>query len=185
MKILIHICCAPCFAYPHNSLDVKGHEVVGYWYNPNIHPYMEYKAREDALKKYATIENVEVIYDDYPFIDYLKMQINNIEGPTRCKHCYLFRLEKTAMYAKDHAFDAFTSTLLASPHQSHKNIKKIGENVSDQYDIMFYYEDFRLGWNQNRAIAKTHGLYSQRYCGCLISEWERFDKDHKKLKPQT
>ena len=174
MKILVHICCAPCFAYPHKRLMEEGHEVIGYWYNPNIHPYMEYRAREDAPKKYAEIEGVEIVYDEYDFIAYLKMQLKNIERPERCKNCYAYRLEKAARYAKENGFDTFTTTLLVSHHQYHDEIKKIGEELAEKYNIEFYYEDFRKGWQQGKAIAKAYSLYSQKYCGCLISEWERF-----------
>ena len=55
-----------------------------------------------------------------------------------------------------------------------EKIKKIGEKVAEEHNITFYYEDFRTGWHQGKAIAKAYSLYSQKYCGCLISEWERF-----------
>ncbi len=174
MKILVHICCAPCFTYPYKRLAEEGHEVVGFWYNPNIHPYMEYKTREESLKKYAEIENVEVVYDAYDFINYLKMQLQDIERPERCRRCYSYRLEKAAIYAKENDFDAFTTTLLVSHHQYHEAIKKVGDEMADRYGISFYYEDFREGLHQGNAITRTYGLYRQKYCGCLISEWERF-----------
>ena len=176
MKILMHICCAICFAYPHKRLKEEGHEVVGYWYNPNIHPYMEYEARMDAVRKYAELENVEIIYDKYDFIDYLKMQLKNIERPERCINCYKYRLKRVAKYARENGFDAFSTTLLVSHHQYHNEIKKVGEALEKEYEIKFYYEDFREGWKQGKEIAKVYSLYSQKYCGCLISEWERFGK---------
>ena len=72
MKILVHVCCAICFIYPYERLKEEGYEVVGYWYNPNIHPYMVYKARKEALEKYAEIEKIKIIYDEY---DYKAMRI--------------------------------------------------------------------------------------------------------------
>jgi len=148
--------------------------VTGYWYNPNIHPYMEYKARMESLKKYAELEEVEIVYDDYDFIDYLKMQLKEVERPMRCINCYSYRLERAARYAKEHDFDAFTTTLLVSHHQYHNAVKETGEKMGEKYGIPFYYEDFRPGYRQGKAVAKTYSLYSQKYCGCLISEWERF-----------
>jgi len=174
MKLLVHICCAPCFAYPHKRLVEEGHSVVGYWYNPNIHPYMEYKARLDSLIKYAEIEEVEIIYDEYDFIDYLKYQLVEVRRPMRCRRCYEYRLAKTAKYAKAQGFDAFTTTLLVSNYQYHEIVKEVGEEMGKKYGIPFYYEDFRNGYQQGKEIAKMYGLYSQKYCGCLISEWERF-----------
>ena len=174
MKILVHVCCTICFIYPYERLKEEGYEVVGYWYNPNIHPYMEYKARKEALEKYAEIEKIEIIYDEYDYINFLKSQLKNINRPARCINCYKYRLEKTARYAKENGFPFFTTTLLSSHQQYHDEIKKLGEILAKEYEIEFYYEDFRKGWQRNKAIAKVYGLYSQKYCGCLISEWERF-----------
>ncbi|HHH77824.1 MAG TPA: epoxyqueuosine reductase QueH [Thermoplasmatales archaeon] len=174
MKILVHICCAPCFAYPHERMVEEGHDITGFWYNPNVHPYMEYKAREESLRKYAEMENVDIIYGEYDFVDYLKMQMQNTERPERCRRCYAYRLERAAMHARENGFDAFTTTLLVSHHQYHEAIKEVGMEMEKKYDIPFYYEDFREGLHRGNAIAKAYGLYRQKYCGCLISEWERF-----------
>mgnify|MGYP004660863045 CR=1 FL=1 len=53
MKLLLHTCCAPCSVYCIKSLREEGIEPIVYWFNPNIHPYMEYKARRDTLKEYT------------------------------------------------------------------------------------------------------------------------------------
>ena len=50
MKLLLHTCCAPCSVYCIDSLRKENIEPTVYWFNPNIHPYMEYKARRDCLK---------------------------------------------------------------------------------------------------------------------------------------
>jgi epoxyqueuosine reductase len=181
MKILVHICCAPCFAYPYEHLAEEGNDVTGFWYNPNIHPYMEYRARKESLRNYAEVEGVNIIYDEYDFIDYLKMQVQNTERTERCRQCYAYRLEKAAIYAKEKDFDAFTTTLLVSHHQYHGVINEVGNEMEKKYDITFYYEDFREGLHRGNAVSKAYGLYRQKYCGCLMSEWERFGgkKEHK------
>ena len=57
MKTLLHICCAPCANQPIEVLRGDGIEVAGFWYNPNIHPFTEYRARRNCLRDYAaTIE---------------------------------------------------------------------------------------------------------------------------------
>ena len=53
MKLLLHTCCAPCSVYCIKSLRKENIEPSVYWFNPNIHPYMEYKARRDTLKEYT------------------------------------------------------------------------------------------------------------------------------------
>ena len=49
MKLLMHTCCAPCSVYCIDSLRNEGIEPSCYWYNPNIHPYIEYKTRRDYI----------------------------------------------------------------------------------------------------------------------------------------
>ncbi len=51
MKILLHTCCSNCAIYPIEILTEKGYDVILFWYNPNIHPYTEYRARMHSLKK--------------------------------------------------------------------------------------------------------------------------------------
>ena len=53
MKTLMHICCAPCANQPIEVLRTDGIEVAGFWYNPNIHPVTEYRARRNCLESYA------------------------------------------------------------------------------------------------------------------------------------
>ena len=49
MSLLLHICCAPCSVACVKMLREEGTEPTGFWYNPNIHPYLEYKARRLSL----------------------------------------------------------------------------------------------------------------------------------------
>lgn len=53
MKLLMHICCAPCANMPIDALRADGIDLTGYWYNPNIHPFTEYRARRNCLQEYA------------------------------------------------------------------------------------------------------------------------------------
>jgi predicted adenine nucleotide alpha hydrolase (AANH) superfamily ATPase len=50
-RLLMHICCGPCFIAPHQALCAEGAwQIDGFWYNPNIHPYTEYLRRQDTLR---------------------------------------------------------------------------------------------------------------------------------------
>lgn len=72
MRILVHICCAPCFTTVHRTLSNEGHEIVGYFFNPNIHPYQEFLNRLHCLERYTALKPVEVIYDkEYDLDKYL------------------------------------------------------------------------------------------------------------------
>ena len=61
MKTLLHICCAPCANQPIEVLRTDGIEVVGFWYNPNIHPFTEYRSRRNCLREYAATIQLPVI----------------------------------------------------------------------------------------------------------------------------
>ena len=173
MKILLHICCANCAIYPLERMKEMGNEAVGYFFNPNIHPYQEYQRRLDALKKYSASTCLKVIYrDEYLLEEFLKSVSHRVEE--RCQYCYSLRLEATAREAKNSAFDQFSTTLLQSAHQNHAKIKEKGQRVAQEVGIPFYYEDFRQGWKRGVEVSKAMGLYRQQYCGCIYSEKERF-----------
>ncbi len=170
MKLLLHTCCAPCSVYCIDSLRKEGIEPIVYWFNPNIHPYMEYKARRDCLKEYTNKIQVKAIFEeDYGLKAFCKNVIENLEN--RCQeYCYPVRLEQTAKYAKENGYDSFTTTLLVSPYQNHEMLIQVGEQMAKKYGIKFVYRDFRIGFREGQAKARELGLYMQKYCGCVFSE---------------
>ena len=146
---------------------------MGYFFNPNIHPYQEYQKRLGTLRKYSEEVGLKVIYrDEYLLEEFLRNVSQRPEE--RCLYCYSIRLEATAQEAKRQAFDQFSTTLLQSAHQNHNLIKETGERVAKEVGIPFYYEDFRQGWRKGVEVSKAMGLYRQQYCGCIYSEKERF-----------
>lgn len=174
MKLLMHTCCAPCSVYCIDTLKKEGIEPTIYWYNPNIHPYMEYKARRDTLKEYAKSLNLDAIFDeDYGLDEFCKNVIGDISN--RCtNYCYPVRLRKTFEYAKENGYDAVTTTLLYSIYQNHDFIKEYMEKLSEEYNVKFLYRDFRVGFREGQAKARELGLYMQKYCGCIFSEEMRY-----------
>ncbi len=173
MCVLMHICCGPCAAFPFKSLVETGHHVTGFFYNPNIHPYTEFSERLEAVKKFAKQAGVKMIYhDEYDLRGFLRLVL--FREDERCRFCYHMRLLRTAVVAKRGSFDAFTSTLLISPHQNHDLIKSIGEQVAREAGVPFFYQDFRLGYREGYELSKQHDLYRQSYCGCIFSEYERY-----------
>jgi predicted adenine nucleotide alpha hydrolase (AANH) superfamily ATPase len=175
MKLLLHICCANCGIFPFERISERGIEVVGYFFNPNIHPYQEYRKRLEALRQYSGESGLKVIYrDEYLLEEFLRNVSPRPEE--RCKYCYSFRLEATAREARERGFDQFSTTLLQSSHQDHPLIRETGERIAREVGIPFYYEDFRPGWRRGVEVSKQMGLYRQQYCGCIYSEKERFMK---------
>ena len=182
-KILLHTCCAPCSTYVVDKLRKDGYDDITYfWYNINIHPYTEYKARLDTLIKYAEMINMPIIIEDnYGIREFTKNVVDNIDG--RCYFCYYSRLEHTVKYAKEHGYDSFSTTLLVSPYQKHDLIIKIANELAEKYGVQFIYQDFREGFRIGQQMARDAGLYMQKYCGCIYSEEERYllsKKDKKK-----
>ena len=143
-----------------------------YWYNPNIHPYAEYKARRDCLREYAKLVNVELLEDDvYGLDEFVCNTYDKIS--TRCQeYCYPKRLRQAFEFAKSEGFDAITTTLLYSIYQKHDFIKDLMTSLSAEYGIEFVYRDFREGWQEGQDEARRIGLYMQKYCGCVFSEEE-------------
>ena len=170
MKLLMHTCCAPCSVYCIETLRNEEIEPTVYWYNPNIHPYMEYKARRDCLKEYTSSIGVESIFqEEYGLDEFCRNVIGDLQN--RCvNYCYRVRLEKTAKYAKEHGYDTITTTLLVSPYQKHDDLKAICQEIADKYGLKFLYRDFRIGFREGQAKARELGLYMQKYCGCIFSE---------------
>ena len=61
MKLLLHICCGPCSIYPVEVLRDADHEIIGFFYRHNIHPFTECLKREETLKTYAESISLKVI----------------------------------------------------------------------------------------------------------------------------
>ena len=182
MKLLMHTCCAPCSVYCIDSLRQEEIEPDVYWFNPNIHPYTEYKARRDCLQEYTKQIGIHAIFEEnYGLREFTKNVIEDLEN--RCsQYCYRVRLEQTARYAKENGYDTFTTTLLVSPYQNHEALKQIGEELAKQYGLTFLYRDFRAGFRQGQQKARELGLYMQKYCGCIFSEEDRYSKQIEKDK---
>jgi epoxyqueuosine reductase len=92
----------------------------------------------------------------------------------RCATCIGMRLERTATQAAAWDCDAFSTTLAISPWQDHEAIKSEGECAGAAAGVTFLYHDLRPLYGESRRLSRKWGLYRQKYCGCLVSEWERF-----------
>jgi epoxyqueuosine reductase len=179
MNILLHVCCAPCTVFPLRVLRGKGHEVTGYFSNPNIHPYAEFRRRLDTLRGFAAAEQFSVtVEEEYGLTKYLRQVV--FQEDRRCAICYAMRLEEAARFAAERRAEAFTTTLLYSRYQNHAQIRETGEKMARQYGVPFYYEDFRSGWQAGIDQSVALGLYRQPYCGCIYSEQERYDRQMRK-----
>ena len=172
-KALIHVCCAHCAAYTAAYWRQQGYEVGGFWYNPNIHPYTEHQQRLESMKSLAQEINLPLIVSgNYDIIEYFRRVAGH--ETERCRDCFELRLTRTAETAREKGYNAFTTTLLISPHQKHELIQEIGNKVAREKGVEFLYADLRKHYSDSRHITKPMNLYRQQYCGCVYSEWERY-----------
>ena len=177
MKLLFHCCCGPCAAACVDNFAAENIAPVLFWYNPNIHLFAEYQSRRDSLFTLANAKGLPITeIDEYGLRLFLRETGGETEVPGRCEICYRLRLKKTAAYAAENGFDAFSTSLLISPYQRHESIRRTGEEIAARYGIDFFYRDFRPLFREGQANARELGLYMQKYCGCIYSDEERHAK---------
>jgi predicted adenine nucleotide alpha hydrolase (AANH) superfamily ATPase len=188
VKLFLHSCCGPCTLYPLQALREEGYDVMGYFDNPNIHPYREFMSRLEAYRQMADRVGLPARIDEAYGIEAFMRAIEGLDegvyraaSPARCGACYRIRLERTAAACVEEGYDTFCTTLLVSPYQEHDQIREIGESIAAAHGLDFLYRDFRSGFRQGQAMAKEMGLYMQGYCGCVFSEYARYGP--KKPKP--
>jgi len=177
MPILLHVCCAECLLGPLDALRQRG--FVGLFYNPNIHPLIEFRRRLKAVKVLAEQLRVEVVCDEayglWDFLERVDWHRQDEDGRrARCRGCYRLRLQRTAELAAERNLDAFSTTLLVSRHQMHDAVRQVGEEVARETGVPFAYHDWRHLADHGHDEARRRSLYRQQYCGCVFSEHERY-----------
>jgi predicted adenine nucleotide alpha hydrolase (AANH) superfamily ATPase len=173
MKLLLHICCAPCSVMCVKSLRAENIEPTGYWYNPNIHPYVEYRARRDSLLQYAGSVGMAMETNDFYGLRPFARAVAE-EPDRRCVTCYAARMRETARFAAENGYTYFSTTLLYSVFQKHDLVRLAAEEAAEEFGVPFLYRDFRPLYREGQAEARALGLYIQKYCGCVFSEEERY-----------
>ena len=172
-KLLCHVCCAQCYLGALQELAREAKQVEGFFYNPNIHPLLEFRRRLKAVKVLAEQMKMKVHYEeDYKMQDFLRLVVGHEDE--RCRICHEARLRRTAKFAKAYGYDAFTTTLLASKHRDHDAVAQLGREVGKEFGMEFFYRDLRPFAERGHDEAKKRNLYLQQYCGCIYSEYERF-----------
>ena len=171
MKILLHICCGVCAAGVVERLTSEGHEVIGLFHNPNIHPLEEYNRRLEVAREVAKKLNFPLEVTPYTPEGWLKETSalkDEPEGGKRCEVCFRLRLQKTYLYMEERDCDAFTTTLTISPHKSAVVVNRVGLEIGGN---KFLARDFKKkdGFKRAMELAKRWNLYHQDYCGCIYS----------------
>ncbi len=174
--ILTHICCSVDSHYFLQKLQelYPNEEIVGFFYDPNIHPYSEYILRlldvEYSCKKLG-IELIEGEYDYRGWFEAVRGYEDEPEKGARCDKCFDARLEVSAKKAKELGAKNFTTTLLTSPKKSIEQLSSVGNELQERYGVEFLAVDFRKdgGTQEQFKMAREEELYHQDYCGCLYA----------------
>lgn len=173
----MHACCAPCSVQCVETLRAEGFEPSAFFYNPNIHPYSEYANRLSALERLRAVLKLNLITSGgYGLREFLTATDAERDFPARCTACYAIRLGETARFAAENGFEYFSTTLLISPYQNHALIAELAEELASRSGVKFLYRDFRKLFRSGQIQARELGLYTQKYCGCIFSEEERYKK---------
>lgn len=186
--MLVHICCSVDSHFFLQKLQnlYPEKQLIGYFYDPNIHPYSEYQLRLLDVKRSCDklgIELLEGPYDYEGWIEAVKGLEDEPEKGKRCSVCFDDRLEKTALKALELGEFEITTTLLTSPKKSIEQLRANALKIEQRYSLHVSTPDFRVngGTSEQFALAKEDKLYHQNYCGCLFAlEVQRQNQDRLK-----
>jgi len=174
-KVLLHSCCAPCSGELMETFIDAGIYFTVFFYNPNIHPKEEYEIRKNENIRFAKKKNIPFIDGDYDRDNWFK-RAKGLEGEPergkRCTMCFDMRFERSALYAAEHGFKVFTSSLGISRWKDLKQVTECGMRAASHYSNLIYWtHNWRKGGGSQRMyeISKREEFYKQEYCGCIYS----------------
>jgi len=172
-KLLLHVCCAPCSIYVINQLLEK-FDLTVYFFNPNIFPEEEYWQRLTEVKDFCQHQGIAYVEEEYQpqnWLNFIKGYESEPERGFRCELCFLYRLGKTAEYAKARQFDWFATTLTMGRQKNSFQVLEAGRKAEAKTRVKFFGQDFKKNFGVQIAdwLAQQLGLYKQDYCGCVFS----------------
>ncbi len=173
--MLVHICCSVDSHFFLQKLKEKypNEKFIGFFYDPNIHPYSEYRLRLLDVQRSCKKLGIPLIEGEYDYESWLRAVRgleNEPEKGERCRVCFDKRLEVAAKRAKELGEQRYTTTLLVSPLKSQEQLRQSAKRIDEKFGVKFVFEDFRsFGGTQLQAkVSKEEKLYRQDYCGCLF-----------------
>lgn len=184
--MLVHICCS---VDSHFFMEKLQHEfpdekLIGFFYDPNIHPYSEYQLRLLDVKRSCKKLGIELIEGQYDFEDWMNAVRGLEKEPekgARCEVCFDRRFEVSAYKALELGEKSMTTTLLVSPLKSQEQLKKSGDVFHATHGVEFIAFDYRKngGSNDQSRVSKEEQLYRQDYCGCIFGLTMQRDQQHR------
>ncbi len=173
--VLLHSCCAPCAGPIMDDILGAGIRFTVLFYNPNIHPEAEYTLRKEENIRYAQklgVDFIDLDYDKDRWFERVRGLEWEPERGARCTACFDMRFERSALFAVEHGFTVFTSTLGISRWKDMNQINACGQRAAQRYPNLHYWDyNWRKQGGSQRMIeiAKAEQFYQQEYCGCVYS----------------
>lgn len=174
--MLVHICCSvdSHFFLQKLQQEFPNEPLIGFFYDPNIHPLSEYQLRLLDVKRSCQKLGIALHVGEYDYegwIEAVRGLEQEPEKGKRCLVCFDNRLEKTAVKALEIGEKKITTTLLTSPKKSIDILQKSLLEIAQKYNLEIMAPDFRKhgGTTEQFAMAKKEMLYHQDYCGCLFA----------------
>ncbi len=173
--VLLHSCCAPCAGPIMADIQKAGIALTILFYNPNIHPEAEYLLRKEENIRYAEKLGLPFVDLDYERDGWFA-RVRGLEWEPergkRCTACFDMRFERSALYAAEHGFHVFTSTLGISRWKDMEQINGCGHQAAARHAGLHYWDyNWRKQGGSQRMIeiAREEQFYQQEYCGCIYS----------------
>ena len=173
--MLVHICCSvdSHFFLEKLQKEYPDEKLTGFFYDPNIHPYSEYRLRyldvQRSCKKLG-IDLIEGAYDFESWMDAVRGLEREPEKGARCEVCFDRRFDVSAHKALELGEKKMTTTLLVSPLKSQEQLKRVGDAFHKKHGVEFIAVDYRAdgGTQDQSRVTKEEQLYPQDYCGCIF-----------------
>lgn len=176
-RLMLHVCCAPDATVVVERCR-EHFDLACFFYDPNIHPYAEYRKRADEMRRFAEewgIVYYEGAYDASRFFDLVKGLESELEKGKRCDVCFDMRLEETARLAWQEGYGSISTVLTTSPKKDADLINGLGRKAAANWGLAYLDEDWKKegGYNRSVELARELNMFRQNYCGCEFSRVER------------
>lgn len=157
-RVLLHSCCAPCSGAMVEEMCASDilDDVVVFFYNPNIHPKREYEIRKEENKRFCEKLGIEFVDCDYDVENWYvrtKGMEYDPERGHRCTECFDMRMERTALYAYEHGFDAIVTTNVTSRWKDVKQVDASGFRCASRYPGLKYWS---YNWQSDEMTLRKY-----------------------------
>jgi predicted adenine nucleotide alpha hydrolase (AANH) superfamily ATPase len=184
--MLVHICCSvdSHFFLQKLKADFPDEKLTGFFYDPNIHPYSEYRLRFLDVQRSCRKLGIDLIEGEYDFENWMEAVRGLEKEPEkgkRCEVCFDRRFDVSAHKALELGEKRMTTTLLVSPLKSQEQLKRAGDAFYQRHGVEFVAVDYRAngGTQDQSRVTKEEQLYRQNYCGCLFGLSMQREQQHR------